>query len=294
MSEVNPASKSGQAVDIVVANITPSPFQSRRIFNQEKLRELGESIKATRLIQPIVTRQIGEDAWELIAGERRWRAHKLIGRDIIPSVVIEATDEEAHAMVLIENIQREDLTITEEARDLVTLLELKDGNKQAVCEKIGKGINYLNDRLLVAEQPREIQNLLDEKKINLTILKVIAEAQDEASKLTMATAAVKLNLSENQLRGRFQRLLKPKENRSSGAAGSNSVKLNQVSKNVIGAFEALDKFDFEMLRDPKKRETLHKQLGILEKAISRAKERLATPITPQLEVVPAEKAAIAG
>jgi len=280
---------SGVIVNVPVSKIQASPFQSRRVFQPERLQELADSIRINRLIQPIVVRRISEDLYELIAGERRWRAHKLINWETIDSYLIEATDEEAHAMVLIENIQREDLTITEQARDLVALLEFYGGNKQAVCVKVGKGEKYVADRLLVPEQPREIQNLLDEDKITLAHLRIISEAKDDKVKLEMANSAARMKLSEKQLRGRFQKFLTPKETRPS--AGTNSVKVEALGRSLILTYEMLEKFEYDMLRDPKRRATLQKQVAIMKEAIRNAEEKLTRPVEGGLEVVRADKVA---
>jgi ParB family transcriptional regulator, chromosome partitioning protein len=263
--------------EILTEKVIPSPFQPRRHFDQERLKELGESIRVQGLVQPIVVRSVeGSDTFELIAGERRLRAHRLIEQKTVRAIVKRVSSEEARSMTLIENLQREDLTLMEEAKCLYDLLESLGGNHQAVAEKVGKGLTYVDDRLLLVNLPREVQNMIDDKKINMAQAKVIAEVPEEKEQVAGAKLAAKLNLSANELRGRLQRALKPKTARpTSGEGEGATVKFNQVSSSLVRLYDLLDKFNFDMLRDAKKRETLTKQIGVLEKALQRAKARLA-------------------
>lgn len=281
-----PAVNGDQMRDIPVDKITPSPWQRRRLFDPEKLKELAESIRANTLVQPIVVRILDEpDAFELIAGERRWRAHKLLQAETVRAIVKNISADEARVMVLVENIQREDMTLTETARNLKDLLETFGGNVAALVEKTGKSRTYIDDRLIIVEQPREIQNMIDEEKINLAQLKVIAQVPEESVRIEFAKKAAKLTLTAIELKGQLQRVLgsKTNGNGSRPSAGEGAMKFNTVSKSIINAFDAFEKFDFTMLRDPKKREQLLKQVGILEKSLARAKGILAAPPAPDGE-----------
>jgi ParB family transcriptional regulator, chromosome partitioning protein len=114
----------GQRLDeIPVEWIRPGKYQPRKIMDEEALQELAASIKAQGLMQPIVLRSVGVERYEIIAGERRWRAAQLAGMDKIPAVIREVNDEAAVAMSLIENIQREDLNPMEEALALQRLVD---------------------------------------------------------------------------------------------------------------------------------------------------------------------------
>lgn len=297
VSAAVPATSTDQMIEVLVESISPSPWQRRRFFDPERLKELSDSIKMTPggLIQRIVVRRLDDNgAHELIVGERRWRAYKLLGREAIPAILKDISADEAREMVLVENIQREDMTLAETGRNLADLLETYDGNIQRLIEKTGKSRGYVEDRLLIVEQPREIQNMVDEQKINLAQLKVIAQIPDEKVRVDFAKKAAKLMLSATELKGQLQRILEPKTNGNrQPSAGEGTMKFNTVSKSIINAFDAFDKFDFTMLKDPKKREQLLKQIGILEKSLTRAKGVLSTPATADVvEISQPDKQAV--
>jgi ParB family transcriptional regulator, chromosome partitioning protein len=100
---------SGTASELPVSSLTPNPWQPRRVFNEAKLSELAESIREVGLMQPIVVRRVG-DSYQIVAGERRWRAHKMLGQENIRAVMIECTDQDMAVLALVENVSRDDLT----------------------------------------------------------------------------------------------------------------------------------------------------------------------------------------
>lgn len=271
--------KNDQVVEILVEKIFRSPHQPRHHFDEEKLKELAESIRVNRLLQPIVVRELPAGGYELIAGERRLRAHKILEREKIPSIIRDVSDEEARNLILIENLQREDLTPIEEAECVGALAKQFHDNLQAVADKLGKSMTYVSDRVAMLELPREVQHMLDEKKINFAQAKVILELEGDKARVEAAKLAVKLTLSANQLRGRLQRSLKGKGVKA-GAKGEQSgvIKFNQLSAAVVRLYDSLEKFDFDMLRDTKKRDTLLKQVGILQKSLTRTHEQLSKPV----------------
>ena len=125
-------------VNIDVNKIIPNKNQPRKIFDIKSLEELSQSIKNYGVIQPITVRKIYDDIYEIIAGERRFKAVKLLNMETIPAVVIEVKDEESAAMALIENLQREDLDFIEEAMAYERLIEDFDLNQTRLAERLGK------------------------------------------------------------------------------------------------------------------------------------------------------------
>lgn len=123
---------------LLIADVQPSPFQPRRYFDEEALADLGQSIKHSGLLQPIVVREKAQGGFELIAGERRLRAAALIGLDRIPALVRAVSDEEASALALIENMQREDLGALEEAQGLARLRDEFELTQQQIADAVGK------------------------------------------------------------------------------------------------------------------------------------------------------------
>jgi ParB family chromosome partitioning protein len=145
--------------------LAPGKYQPRRIMDPEKLSELAESIRAQGVIQPIVVREIvqprGGKTWEIIAGERRWRASKQAGLAEIPVVVREADDRTVVAMALIENIQREDLNPLEEAQALQRLIDEFDLTHAAAAEAVGRSRTAVTNLLRLLELPAELRTMVE-------------------------------------------------------------------------------------------------------------------------------------
>jgi len=160
-------------------------YQPRRHFDEEKLQELADSISAQGVVQPIVVRPVG-NVYEIIAGERRWRAAQLAGLHEIPAVVREVDDQAAMAMALIENIQRDDLNPLEEAGALHRLLEEFGLTHQEIAQAVGKSRTTVTNLLRLLELEPEVKTWLDEGKMEMgharAILGLSGEAQVDAAK----------------------------------------------------------------------------------------------------------------
>jgi ParB family chromosome partitioning protein len=143
-------------LEVAVERITPSPFQPRRTFDEAKLDELAASIRNQGLIQPLVVRAKA-DAFELIAGERRWRAAMKAGLERVPVVVREANDHEALQLALVENLQREDLNPIEEAAGYRRLQEEFHWSQEEMAEKVGKSRPAIANSLRLLSLPAEVQ-----------------------------------------------------------------------------------------------------------------------------------------
>lgn len=151
---------------IAVAKIFPGKYQPRQTIDPEKLEELAASIKAQGVIEPIVVRAAG-DRFELIAGERRWRATQLAGIEQIPALVRDVDDRTVVAIALIENIQREELTPLEESQALKRLIDEFDLTHQQVADAVGRSRAAVSNLLRLMELPAEIKQLLEQKKLDM-------------------------------------------------------------------------------------------------------------------------------
>ena len=141
---------------VEVDRITPSPFQPRRTFDEAKIDELAASIRNQGIIQPLVVRRKG-DGYELIAGERRWRAAMRAGLTQVPIVVRDASDHEALQLALVENLQREDLNPIEEANGYRRLLEEFQWSQEEMAEKVGKSRPAIANSMRLLSLPTEVQ-----------------------------------------------------------------------------------------------------------------------------------------
>ena len=157
----------GELRNLPIQYIQPGKYQPRRHWNEEALDELAASIKAQGLIQPVVVREIGRNSYELIAGERRWRAAQRAQLSELPALVKDVPEVAVPAMALIENIQRQDLTPLEEADALKRLIEDFDLTHQQAADAVGRSRAAVSNLLRLTELPAPIKKLLDEGKLEM-------------------------------------------------------------------------------------------------------------------------------
>ena len=150
-----------------LSQLTPGKFQPRKNFKQDSLKELAESIKAQGIIQPILVRMTSNNQFEIIAGERRWQAAKIAKLDEVPVVVKDIPDSTALAMALIENIQREDLNVIEEARGIKRLIDEFNITHEAAAEAVGKSRAAVSNTLRLLSLCEHAQNALESNKIEM-------------------------------------------------------------------------------------------------------------------------------
>jgi len=183
---------------IGVERIQAGKYQPRKHFDDELLAELAASITAQGLIQPIVVRAIGANRYEIIAGERRWRAAQLAGLKEIPALVREVADQAVVAMALIENIQREELTPLEEAHAFARLIAEFKHTHQQVADAVGRSRASISNLLRLLDLPDEIKRLLDERKLDMGHGRALA-ALDSSLALGLARRAVEHGWSVREL-----------------------------------------------------------------------------------------------
>ncbi|MFT6791652.1 MAG: ParB family chromosome partitioning protein [Cellvibrionaceae bacterium] len=181
-------------------------YQPRRDMNPDALEELAESIKARGIIQPIVVRPLGSQKYEIIAGERRWRAAQLAGLDEIPAVIRDVSDDAAIAMALIENIQREDLNPIDEAMALKRLQDEFDLTHQQVAQAVGKSRTAVTNLLRLMSLDNEVKKMLEHGDIEMgharAMLSLELHKQREAARQVIAKG-----LSVRQTEAHVRRLL---------------------------------------------------------------------------------------
>ena len=154
-----------EVVDLYLDDIIPNRFQPREVFNEQALRELSESIKAHGVIQPIIVRKIG-DKYEIIAGERRYKASAMAGLTKIPAIIRNLDDKETSKVALLENLQRKDLTPIEEARTYQKILELDSMTQEELGRSMGKSQGSIANKMRLLSLPDEIQEALLNDRIS--------------------------------------------------------------------------------------------------------------------------------
>lgn len=184
----NASSANSGMLQVNIEKIKRSPYQPRRVFNKESLQELADSIKAKGLIQPIVVR-VKDNDYELIAGERRWRAAQLAGLHEIPVVIRQVDDETALVMAIVENIQREDLNPLEESRGLQRLVEEFAMTQQQVADVVGRSRSAVTNLLRLLTLNAEVQNKLESGALEMGHARALLSL-DKAQQLDLANRIV--------------------------------------------------------------------------------------------------------
>ena len=152
---------------IDISKIYPNKKQPRKNFEEKEIKELSESIKNQGLIQPIVVRETSGDMYEIIAGERRWRACQLAGLHSVSCVVMSVDDKSVYELALIENIQRENLNVVEEAKAYKNLIETNSIKNEELSKKIGKSSSHISNLIRILDLDDEIHQLIIDGKISM-------------------------------------------------------------------------------------------------------------------------------
>jgi ParB family transcriptional regulator, chromosome partitioning protein len=181
-------------VEIATHLIEPSPYQARRDFIQEELQELAESIRSEGLLQPVVVRKQG-DKYELVAGERRWRAFQLLKLKAIPARLVEASDASAAAIGLIENLQRADLNPIEEAHGYARLIRDFGLTQETAAERVGRGRATVANALRLLALDAEIQGYLGKELLTTGHAKALLGLEDGDHRLLLARRVIAEGLS---------------------------------------------------------------------------------------------------
>jgi len=188
--------------------ISPGPFQPRSIFDAERLGELAESIRHQGVIQPIVVRVRGSKEYELIAGERRWRAAQLAGIEKIPAIVRDVPDEIAIAMALVENIQRENLNPIEEATALKRLVDEFQMTHQEAGDAVGRSRSAVSNLLRLLELSHEVRELVDARHLEMGHARALLTLEP-ALQAKAAREVVKRDLSVRETEQLVRRMKTP-------------------------------------------------------------------------------------
>ena len=187
--------------DLKLNLIRPNPYQPRRAFDKAALKELAKSIEKSGVFQPIIVRQPdkGIERYEIIAGERRFRASKLAHQDTIPAIVRDFDDERMMEVAVLENLQREDLTPLEEAQAYQTLMDKLSLTQAQVATRLGKSRPYIANYLRLLGLPKSVKDLLSSKKLSMGQARTLLGLKDKQQLAALAEKAVSQNLTVRQL-----------------------------------------------------------------------------------------------
>ncbi|WP_133580922.1 nucleoid occlusion protein [Aureibacillus halotolerans] len=199
---------------IPVESIVPNQFQPRTVFIDEKIIELAQTIHTHGIIQPIVVRPMADDRFEIIAGERRWRAVSKLGWTEVPAIVKTFDDKQTASVALIENLQREELTVIEEARAYQRLLELHELTQEALAQRLGKGQSTIANKLRLLKLPSSIQEALLAKEITERHARAMIGLKNEENQLKLLQEIIEKQLNVKQTEEWIQRLREQTEKKA--------------------------------------------------------------------------------
>lgn len=211
VSENPPKQGTADILRIPVAMIEPNPFQPRMSFDQEALEELAESIRTLGLIQPITVRRISGDRYQIISGERRFRACQLTGMDMVPAYIRDANDQGMLEMAIVENIQRENLDPIEVAMSFQRLIDECALTQEQMAIRVGKKRASVTNYLRLLKLPAKIQHDLKVGLLSVGHAKVLLGVDDTNLQEYLCDLVIKDDMSVRQLEDKIRKLAEPKK-----------------------------------------------------------------------------------
>ncbi|MGX5376760.1 nucleoid occlusion protein [Ligilactobacillus sp. LYQ135] len=199
-----------QVEKIKVSKIIPNTFQPRQIFSSQKITELAETIKEHGLLQPIIVRKYKDDKYEIIAGERRFRAVKYLGWEEIPAIVKEMSDQETASMAVIENLQREELTSIEEAEAYQRLIDLNRMTQAQLAEQLGKSQSFIANKIRLLKLSRPVQQAILNRQITERHGRALVRIEDKQLQAKMLKKVINNHLSVKETEKQVARLVVPR------------------------------------------------------------------------------------
>ena len=249
-----------------IHKLVPNKFQPRKNFDKKQLDELAASIKNRGIIQPIAVRKLSDDRFEIIAGERRWRAAQIANIHEVPTVLLRADDELAAEFAVLENVQREGLNPLEEANGYQTLIDKFSYTQDKIAEMMGKSRTYITNTLRLKKLPKEIQNMVTEGLLTAGHARSLIDVENN---IKLAKVIINKNLSVRQ-----SELLSKKINKLAV-----NLKIKSIDPNVKDLQNSLElKTGMKVSIDYKKNNTgriifEYKNLDQLNKFIANVKSR---------------------
>ena len=209
LSNINAANE--QVQKIPLTDIRPNPYQPRKTFDETALNELAESIKLSGVFQPIILRESKVKGYEIIAGERRFRASKLAGKETIPAIIREFDEEKMMEVAVLENLQREDLTSLEEAEAYEMMMKKLKLTQEEVATRLGKSRPYIANYLRLLGLPDAVKEMLQKEEISMGQARTLLGLKDKKQISKLAKRVVKEHLTVRQLEQLVNKMNQTKE-----------------------------------------------------------------------------------
>jgi len=196
---------------IFIDQIEPNPFQPRQDFSEESLEELTQSIRENGIIQPITLRQVSPEVYQIVTGERRWRAARKVGMKEIPALIRECSDQQMIEIALIENLQREDLNPIEEAQAYQKMLDEFTMTQEELAHRVGKGRSSIANMVRLLNLAPKVQVYVSRETISMGHARAMLVIKEMKEQIAVADYVIKNNLSVRETEDYVQRLLNKKE-----------------------------------------------------------------------------------
>lgn len=196
-----------QVIDVDIDLIEPNSLQPRTNFDEERLEELAQSIRANGIIQPILVRRTDSDRYQLVAGERRWRAAQRAGLQRIPCVVRDIPEDKVLELALIENIQRQELNAIEEAHAYKRLIETLNLTQEMVAQRVGRDRTFITNYLRLLRLPDDVQRMVEQEKISTGHARALLGIDDPDIQRKLAQSVINQSLSVRETERAVKRLI---------------------------------------------------------------------------------------
>ena len=218
-----------EVVNIAIEKIVPNRYQPRTVFDEAKIEELARTIHTHGVIQPIVIRKMDDEKYEIIAGERRFRAMSKLQWTEVPAIIRNLSDKETASIALIENLQREELTAIEEAVAYQKLLKLHELTQEALAQRLGKGQSTVANKLRLLKLPEEVQQAIMRKELSERHARALMQIKEKEMQLQLMDMTMENHWNVKQLEQKVEEIINPplKEDKKSA-----KPKRKAVSKDV--------------------------------------------------------------
>lgn len=241
-SEPEKGSTGEQLKEIKVNQIKPNPEQPRMLIDRDKLKELVDSIKEHGVVQPVVVRPVGENEYELIAGERRWRACKELSKESIPALIRRYSDLEASAIALIENIQRENLNALEEAQAYNRLMDEFGLTQEDISKRLGKSRPFIANMVRLLHLPPEIKEMVMDGSLTAGHARCLIAVKDKDKQMAVALKIVRRQLNVRQTEQMVKKLVEEKEEENAARVKDPALEISEKGmQRALGAAVSISK-----------------------------------------------------
>ncbi len=223
--------KTNEIIEIPLSEIRSNPYQPRKTFDEETLKEMAESIKELGIVQPIIVKR-SIKGYELIAGERRTKAARIAGLEKIPAIIKDFNDQEMMEIALVENIQREDLNPIDEATAYENIIKISGMTQEEFAKKFGKSRSYVTNMLGLLSLPSNTKRLVQNKKLSMGHARALSKIEDNGKIDELATKVVVNSISVRDLEKIISESDLPKKNKIIRIADTKSIR-NSIYERIM-------------------------------------------------------------